>query len=419
MKKSRIHELGARVLGHESPLLVKQRLNLLDLGLQQGFIGAEQHAQMKTQLQSVVKAMKKPSTSDDPFVGLQNTPKMKVLKKWFDWEEKRWKTKNITVHIAEVSFAKGAMRSAFAVLDVSTPNTALRCVAKKQTEGYSSTDEFESDIIMQSACQAIANAFNAKNPIKKVCFLETYLIEKDDGTLYSVEPYMEGDYIKYNNNYGYVDKDKRNTPQAFSHFSYEFTEHKLMIVDVQGVGDAYTDPQVHTADGQGFGQGNLGQEGIEHFLKSHRCNAICVYMSLPFHVPRFLGLIKRNKRRTSGTEAPKDALPLAPTDVSEDFHVSEYLSDLQAIEGSAGDEDLSLLGISSRQYDAIANVFVKADSNSDGFLTKDEVIVMVGFLDVVLPEAAMHGLIYRLDEKFGSKGKINFCEFICCWTGND
>lgn len=31
-----------------------------------------------------------------------------------------------------------------------------------------------------------------------------------------------------------------------------------MVVDVQGVGDLYTDPQVHTADGEEFNDGNLG-----------------------------------------------------------------------------------------------------------------------------------------------------------------
>ena len=36
----------------------------------------------------------------------------------------------------------------------------------------------------------------------------------------------------------------RNTPQAFSHFTYEASEQKILICDVQGVNDIYTDPQV-------------------------------------------------------------------------------------------------------------------------------------------------------------------------------
>ena len=34
--------------------------------------------------------------------------------------------------------------------------------------------------------------------------------------------------------------------------SYEFTNKKMMVVDIQGVDDKYTDPQIHTADGQGI-----------------------------------------------------------------------------------------------------------------------------------------------------------------------
>lgn len=38
---------------------------------------------------------------------------------------------------------------------------------------------------------------------------------------------------KHNNNYGYVARHSRNTPQAFSHFSYEYTDGKMMVVDIQ------------------------------------------------------------------------------------------------------------------------------------------------------------------------------------------
>ena len=49
--------------------------------------------------------------------------------------------------------------------------------------------------------------------------------------------------------------------QAFSHFTFERSGHQLIVVDIQGVGDLYTDPQVHTADSKGYGDGNLGTKG--------------------------------------------------------------------------------------------------------------------------------------------------------------
>jgi len=96
-----------------------------------------------------------------------------------------------------------------------------------------------------------------------------------------VEPFIEGPYKKHNNNFGYVSEDARNTPQAFSHFTYHESAHTLLICDIQGVGDIYTDPLMHSTTNENFGRGNLGAEGMEKFLASHSCNAICRYFKLP------------------------------------------------------------------------------------------------------------------------------------------
>ena len=37
---------------------------------------------------------------------------------------------------------------------------------------------------------------------------------------------------------------------------------KVIVVDIQGVGDLYTDPQIHTATGEEYGDGNLGTKGM-------------------------------------------------------------------------------------------------------------------------------------------------------------
>ena len=49
-------------------------------------------------------------------------------------------------------------------------------------------------------------------------------------------------------------------------FSHAFTE---------------ADPQIHSIEGKGFGIGNIGREGMEAFIKSHKCNRICKKLGLP------------------------------------------------------------------------------------------------------------------------------------------
>ena len=114
-------------------------------------------------------------------------------------------------------------------------------------------------------------------------FLDAYVLELKDRPgrpICAVEKYIDGDYKKYNNNWNWSD-EQRNTPQAFSHFSYEKSGRKLLICDIQGVGDLWTDPQIHSTNLDAYGKGNLGQEGIDKFLESHKCNEICRWLKLP------------------------------------------------------------------------------------------------------------------------------------------
>jgi hypothetical protein len=110
-------------------------------------------------------------------------------------------------------------------------------------------------------------------------FLPAYVLDLEgvEETL-GMEPYLRGAYIKHNDNDGYIsNKGHRGTDvaMAFSYFTYVASDEELLVCDIQGVGQWFTDPQIHTASGGNFGMGNMGPEGIEAFLKTHRNNSIC------------------------------------------------------------------------------------------------------------------------------------------------
>ena len=60
----------------------------------------------------------------------------------------------------------------------------------------------------------------------------------------------------------------------FHAYNYFFTGSPHLV----GVGDLYTDPQMHTVDQKEYGEANLGTKGMALFFSSHICNPICAAM---------------------------------------------------------------------------------------------------------------------------------------------
>lgn len=210
-----------------------------------------------------------------------NTEKAVVIE--YDVASKQWHKSMTVIKVARQPFAQGAMRSAYKMHDYSKSNRGQQFVMKLSKDPHESVSTYYDDVVMQCEAKRWADEFNKQGVPKAVDFLEAYLIQLIDRPgqpLAAVEKFTEGEYVKYNNNWDWSD-DKRNTPQAYSHFTWVRSGKKLLVCDIQGVGDLWTDPQIHTIDGKGFGKGNMGPGGIKAFLGHHRCNSICAALGLP------------------------------------------------------------------------------------------------------------------------------------------
>jgi len=160
-------------------------------------------------------------------------------------------------------------------------------------EKHDRREVYENDVAMQQQCKELAIQFNSFNPKppKEIDMLHVGLIKlvnREGQHFLGYESFIEGHYQKYNTNAGWIEGDDlRHTPQVFSFFTFRQTLGKVMVVDIQGVGNLFTDPQVHTHDGKCFGEGNLGARGMALFLRGFKyaLNPIADYMGLaPFNL---------------------------------------------------------------------------------------------------------------------------------------
>eukprot|EP00415_Alexandrium_ostenfeldii_P003594 UN3594 len=92
-----------------------------------------------------------------------------------------------------------------------------------------------------------------------------------------IEPWLPGNFKKFNSNTGWVDDSSRLT-EALSHFSYDYTNGACLLCDLQGTThDTHyllTDPAVHSLE-QNFGATDGGPAAMKSFFSRHRCNHLC------------------------------------------------------------------------------------------------------------------------------------------------
>ena len=73
-----------------------------------------------------------------------------------------------------------------------------------------------------------------------------------------------------------------DVPQAFSHWTYQYTKGDSLVCDLQGVLTSsfnLTDPAIHSSRRR-FGYTDHGKKGMASFFQTHKCNSLCKTLKL-------------------------------------------------------------------------------------------------------------------------------------------
>ena len=182
-------------------------------------------------------------------------------------------------------FAQGSTHRVFYAHTEASTN---RFVVKTVEENKNRLAHFLEDMRCQSLCKTFALEFNALlNSHHPIDFIVATCIKSERGEYLFLEPFVEGNFVTYNNNRGYVDNNKfadefNQAAQAFSHFTFERSTGRFLVSNLQGAGYIFTNPSVHTLDNEQFQRRNtnFGQDGFKFFFSTHICNEICGKLGL-------------------------------------------------------------------------------------------------------------------------------------------
>ncbi|KAM3135091.1 hypothetical protein pb186bvf_012737 [Paramecium bursaria] len=189
-------------------------------------------------------------------------------------EETQWECVRTQIH-----FAEGQMKKVYLMKRFNREQEVYVIKSPISGEPYQSFDkalrECRSHLIaklfmkrFKETCLDYKEEKRLKIEIPQVQYSDFLILEEDGKQFWIAERFFKGEFVKYNNNNGYIDDSKQNVnnfSQAFSIFTYYDSESTMMICDIQGMGPYFTDPAINTIKG-GFDETDIGEEGINNYL---------------------------------------------------------------------------------------------------------------------------------------------------------
>ena len=212
-------------------------------------------------------------------------------------------TTPVTIKKARQPFSQGAQNIVYYAREGRSGKKLVVKESKFQRSLEAKRTQYLTALHIYGLSDYFAKLFNDEKPrnCPEIHFNEVKFCEQTkmvNGSMVSVlfnyEQYMEGTYLKYNTNGGWVNpsvNEYSTAAQAFSHYTWVKSEKRLIICDLQGVTRCnkifLTDPAIHCEDYMllqpKYGGNNLGPPGIKKFFASHKCNNVCIKMKLqPF-----------------------------------------------------------------------------------------------------------------------------------------
>lgn len=209
----------------------------------------------------------------------------------------------VDMQVAPLPFAKGACRVAYRSQEAtfvgpSKRSSKVNCIHKvfisRDSKKLTRENYEMSSISAHRAATCLADGFNRVKPagspsIRFAAVALLQYLERPGQPFATQEPELSGEWEKFNNNAGMVNRTTDTDHaivQTFSHWTHSRTDKELMVVDCQGVYEEatrtflLTDPALHCRDVTRFGGTNQGKPGMRRFFKTHTCNAYCRAMRL-------------------------------------------------------------------------------------------------------------------------------------------